>query len=432
MPDLAIISLGCSKNLVDTEHVLGELFTARFTLTPDPAKAEYLIINTCGFLKSARQETLSYVKDYPHQKIILIGCYTHFLSSNFFLKYPQIAGIISAKYYPQIARLITRIIKGKKIFKVEPAEKKYLEMPQRILSSPKTSYAYVKIADGCNNQCSYCLIPQIKGRYRSRQPKDILKEIKDLQQVPEIILLAQDTSGYGSDLNPQQSLAKLLKKIIKLNPSSQIRILYTYPEKITPELIEVIAKNKPIIKYLDIPWQHASPQILKQMRRSFDIAKTKELIKSLRQKIPGICLRTTFIVGFPGETEQDFQVLKEFVAEMRFDRVGVFEYSREKGTFAYHLPNQVSGEIKRQRREELMWLQQKISRQINKNFIGQKLEVLVEDYDPERKLYFGRSYRDCPEVDGGVFFSASEKITIGKKVLVDITKADDYDLRGKA
>lgn len=426
---LGIVSLGCPKNTADTETLLARI-PRNFRLT-NTDTAEVILINTCAFLKTAREEVYETIRKFKDKKVILVGCLTSLLKESVFEQYPQIYAVVSGAHYPDLAKILGEAAKGKKSFAVRPEPIKYLDLKGKQLITPP-SYAYLKIAEGCNNFCSFCLIPYLKGRYRSRPMASILNEAKQLigQGVKELILVAQNCGLYGIDLYQKNRLTDLLKKLNRIKGDFWIRVLYVYPEQITDELLETIAKSDKICRYLDIPLQHGDPEILKAMRRPYDAEKTLKVIEKIRSRIPDITLRTSLIAGFPGEKEKHFQNLLKFIEKIQFDHVGVFEYSREKGTKAYSLKCQAPAKTKKQRREKAMLLQQKISYNKNQSLVGQTRKVLVEYYDAGKQQYLGRLARFAPEVDGTVYLKSEKPLALNLFYDVRIAKAGPYDLYG--
>ena len=427
---VAVISLGCAKNLADMEGVLAGI-NPELQLVPYP-DAEIVFLNTCGFLKEARDEVYENLKMLTKKKVIFMGCLAGTIDKSFFEKYPQVCAIVSSANYLNIDEIFQEVLKGEKVFAVSPEPTDFEVLPGKQLLTSQ-SYAYVKIAEGCDNSCSYCLIPKLKGKYRSRKKEQILQEVEALVNfgVKEIILVAQDCGYYGVDLYGEMKLAELLEEITSINGDFWVRVLYVYPERINDELLKVLNDSKKICKYLDIPLQHGDRSILKKMKRVSDVAKIKENIKNIREKVPGIVLRTSFIVGFPGETEKEFLNLAEFVSDIEFDHVGVFKYSKEKGTAAYDFKGDVTKENKDERFNQLMTLQQKISLRKNRELEGKVVQVLVDHFDTEKKMYIGRSMRFAPEVDGEILIKSEKKLEQNMFYDVKITEGKEYDLLGE-
>lgn len=427
---IGVITLGCPKNTADTESLLAEL-PEYFELS-NVEDAELVLLNTCAFLKVARNEIFERLHELKKKKVILVGCYAGQLTEKTFDEYSQLYAIVSGSHYPEISEIVQQVSKGKKVFAVSEEPIRYVNMSGKMLITPK-SYAYVKIAEGCDNRCSFCLIPKLKGRYRSRPMLSIISEIKDLISlgVKEMILVAQDCGCYGVDLYGKKTLSELLQKITAINGKFWIRILYIYPERIDDELLKAMSKNDKICKYLDIPLQHGDSEILKAMRRPFLVEKTLEKIKNIREIMPDMSFRTSLIVGFPNETEKSFKNLLKFVKAINFDHVGAFEYSQEEGTDAATLADQILPKIKKQRRKEIMLLQQKISFAKNKKLVGRIFKTLVEKYDPKKKIYLGRSQKFAPEIDGNIIIKSKTPLALNEFYKVRIVKAEPYDLLGE-
>lgn len=432
---IGMINLGCDKNRIDTEIMLSSL-KDNFEIVNDPKISDVIVVNTCGFIEASKQESIDTILEMAKYKeknnckiLIATGCLTQRYGKELTELMPEIDIMLGVNNYDKLNESIISFLNSNKKIILCDKENSKVNQGERILTTGK-SCAYVRIAEGCNNNCTYCIIPQIRGRYRSRKIEDIIEEAKSLAKngVKEIILIAQDTTKYGIDIYGEKKLPELLRKLSIINELDWIRILYCYPEDITEELINEIAVNDKICKYLDIPIQHISNNILKAMRRK----STKELINSniqkLRERISNICLRTSIIVGFPGETEEDFQELKDFVKDIKFDKLGVFKYSQEEGTLAANMEKQIDEGVKEKRENELMIIQQEISKEKNFKKIGKTYKVLVEGYDD--MMWYGRSYEMAPEIDGQILFSSEQNIEIGSIVEVKITSALEYDLIG--
>ncbi|MFA7637608.1 MAG: 30S ribosomal protein S12 methylthiotransferase RimO, partial [Monoglobales bacterium] len=403
---IGFVSLGCPKNLTDTESMIG-LLAADNEIVANPQDADIIIINTCGFIDDAKQESIDTIIEMGKykemgrlRKLIVTGCLAQRYADEIFDELPEVDAVVGTSGYADIKDIIEQVEADQTVRHL-PDIDRTMPTVDRVLATPSYS-AYLKIADGCDNKCTYCIIPKLRGKYRSRTMEDIVSEAEKLAEkgVTELILIAQDTSNYGVDLYGKQSLHILLEKLSEIEKIKWIRVHYCYPEYIYQELIDVMAKNDKVCKYFDIPIQHASDKILKLMGRKTTRKECGSLIKMLREKVPGIVLRSTFITGFPGETEEDFNELKDFIEEMRFDRVGVFSYSAEEKTAAAKLPNQISPEVKEERKNKLMMIQQKISYENNKKKIGTVLEVLTEEKVDGK--FVGRSMGDSPEIDGTV------------------------------
>ncbi len=435
---VAIVSLGCPKNQVDAEAMLYKLKEGGYDIASEESQAEVIIINTCGFIEDAKQEAVNCILDAAEYKkngnakaIIVTGCLAERYKQEILKEMPEVDAVIGIGANMEIAETVTAALKGNAESKFPPKEQLDLNAP-RILGGYPFS-AYIKIADGCDNCCTYCAIPQIRGRMRSRKTEDVLSEAKRLAEggVKELIVVAQDTTAYGVDIYGESKLAELLRQLCKIEGLHWIRTLYTYPEKITDELIDTVASEEKLVKYFDIPLQHIDNTVLKRMNRKSTKEGVEALINKIRAKIPEVTLRTTFITGFPGETDEQFTLLHEFVKMKRFDRLGCFAYSDEEGTPAAEFDNQVDEQTKIDRSELIMDSQSLISAEKNDEKIGKTYEVLIEGYDDYIKCYFGRSSADAPEVDGKVFFTTDMPLVIGEFVKVRITDSLEYDLLGE-
>ncbi len=434
------ISLGCAKNLVDTEVMLGILRDNGIGLTPDPAEADILIVNTCSFIQSAKEESITTVLNMAEYKesgrcrsLIIAGCLGQRYKQELLDDIPEADAIIGTGAWNRIMEAVNETLRGNRVVIAGDEEIIYDEKTPRITTTPSYS-AYVKIAEGCNNNCAFCAIPMVRGRYRSRKIEDICAEVSHLvaRGVKEINLIAQDTTNYGHDLYGAPSLAKLLKEIVKIDGLKWVRSLYCYPSFFTDELIDVIASEDKICKYVDLPLQHAHNSVLRNMHRPDTREQIEALLKKIRERIPGVTIRSTFIVGFPGETAAQYQTLRDFIAAQRFDKVGVFTYSREEDTPAYNMPNQVPEDIMQERYHDLMSLQCKISEEMNQALEGKTLEVLVEGRDEEQQnIAYGRSYREAPEVDGQVYIENDTDSQPGDIVKVRIVQGFTYDIVGE-
>lgn len=434
------ISLGCAKNLVDTEVMLGILRDNGIGLTPDPAEADILIVNTCSFIQSAKEESITTVLNMAEYKesgrcrsLIIAGCLGQRYKQELLDDIPEADAIIGTGAWNRIMEAVNETLRGNRVVIAGDEEIIYDEKTPRITTTPSYS-AYVKIAEGCNNNCAFCAIPMVRGRYRSRKIEDICAEVSHLvaRGVKEINLIAQDTTNYGHDLYGAPSLAKLLKEIVKIDGLKWVRSLYCYPSFFTDELIDAIASEDKICKYVDLPLQHAHNSVLRNMHRPDTREQIEALLKKIRERIPGVTIRSTFIVGFPGETAAQYQTLRDFIAAQRFDKVGVFTYSREEDTPAYNMPNQVPEDIMQERYHDLMSLQCKISEEMNQALEGKTLEVLVEGRDEEQQnIAYGRSYREAPEVDGQVYIENDTDSQPGDIVKVRIVQGFTYDIVGE-
>lgn len=443
---IGVVSLGCPKNLVDSETMLGLIHEENYEITNDPSEAEIIIVNTCGFIESAKEESINtilqmaeYKKSGSCKYIIVTGCLSQRYAEELFSELPEADAIAGVEVYDEIGSIIKRVINGERFIMLERSKPDVIYTSKetflpRILTTPSYT-AYLKIAEGCDNCCSYCAIPKIRGPYRSKPMEQVLKEAKALADngVKELIVVAQDTTRYGEDLpGGKLLLADLLKELNKIESLKWIRVMYCYPNNFTDELIETFASLDKVCKYVDLPLQHASNRLLAAMNRYDTREEVETLLAKLRKRIPGIVIRTTFIVGFPGETDADFEELKEFVEQQRFENAGVFAYSQEEGTVAGAMPNQIPDEIKQERYHELMALQAQISEEIHKDTEGQTLEVLVEGIEEDGSgLHYGRSYREAPDIDGLVFIENPGDIKPGCFVKVNILQGFTYESVGE-
>mgnify|MGYP001276918067 FL=1 len=443
---IGVVSLGCPKNLVDSETMLGLIREENYEITNDPSEAEIIIVNTCGFIESAKEESINtilqmaeYKKSGSCKYIIVTGCLSQRYAEELFNELPEADAIAGVEVYDEIGSIIKRVMNGERFIMLERSKPDVIYTSKetflpRILTTPSYT-AYLKIAEGCDNCCSYCAIPKIRGPYRSKPMEQVLKEAKALADngVKELIVVAQDTTRYGEDLpGGKLLLADLLKELNKIESLKWIRVMYCYPNNFTDELIETFASLDKVCKYVDLPLQHASNRLLASMNRYDTREEVETLLAKLRKRIPGIVIRTTFIVGFPGETDADFEELKEFVEQQRFENAGVFAYSQEEGTVAGAMPNQIPDEIKQERYHELMALQAQISEEIHKDTEGQTLEVLVEGIEEDGSgLYYGRSYREAPDIDGLVFIENPGDIEPGCFVKVNILQGFTYESVGE-
>ena len=439
MTKMGFISLGCSKNLVDTEVMLYNLHAAGFEITPNEEEAEIIVINTCGFIESAKQESIDNILDSAELKkwgkcrhIIATGCLVERYREEVMEQLPEIDALLGVGSLSDIVTACEAVMRGEKFVSFADKEKSKLGGDRIITTEPHT--AYLKIAEGCDNRCTYCAIPLIRGKLRSRTIEDIVKEAQDLEEmgVKELNLIAQDTTRYGLDLYGEYSLARLVRAITEETSIPWIRLLYCYPDKITDELISELKNNPRLVKYMDIPIQHISDSVLAGMNRHGDGATIRSAVKRLRDAVPGITLRTTAMVGFPGETEKDFEELCEFVKEAKFDRFGAFTFSPEEGTPAAEMSGEVDEQTKQNRYDILMQTQLTAIEDKSASMIGKTLKVLCDGYDTVAEIYYGRSEADAPDVDGRVYFKAPRKINAGAFVEVKITEALDYDLVGEA
>ena len=438
MTKVGFISLGCCKNLVDTEVMLFNLHSAGFEITPDEEEAEIIVINTCGFIESAKQEAIDNILDAAELKkwgkcrhIIATGCLVERYREDVMNEMPEIDALVGIGSLCDIAEACKAVMRGEKYTSFRDKETMDLGGDRIITTEPHT--AYLKVSEGCDNLCTYCAIPLIRGGHRSRTIEDIVSEAKDLEKmgIKELNLIAQDTTRYGLDIYGEYSLAKLVKAITKETNIPWIRLLYCYPDKITDELIEELRSNDRLVKYMDIPVQHIADSVLKRMNRHGGKALILETIKRLRERVPDIVLRTTAMVGFPGETDEDFTELCEFVKETKFERFGAFTFSPEEGTAAAEMTDQIDEQVKQDRYDVLMQTQLTVSEEKNAENIGKTLTVLCDGYDRIAEIYYGRSYADAPDVDGKVYFKSKNKVNPGEFVSVKVTEALDYDLIGE-
>ena len=439
---VGFVSLGCPKNQLDTEVMLAHIAQAGYTITPEESEADVVIVNTCAFIESAKQEAIDNILDVAWLKenanlkaLIVTGCLPERYREELLTEMPEIDAVLGVGSIHNITEAIEAALA-----KTEEKYARFDDKEKLVLGGDRVvttgdAYAYLKISEGCNNRCAYCAIPYIRGNMRSRTVEDIVAEAKTLDEmgIKELILVAQDTSAYGFDLYGEYALPRLIRAITDATEIPWIRLLYCYPDKITPELVAEMAQNDRVVKYIDIPLQHASDPVLARMNRHGDSSCIKDAIHRLRDGVPGIVLRTTFITGFPGETEEDFEALCRFVKEEKFECVGVFPYSREEGTPAYDMPDQIDAQIAQNRADILMATQAEISENWKQSFVGKTEHVLCEGYDVVAEAYFGRTRCDAPEIDGKVYFTspAGTKYEEGEMVDVKITAAMDYDLVGE-
>lgn len=430
---ISLINHGCAKNLVDSELLLGILEKNGYSITLDEQDAEIVIINTCSFIHDAEKESVQSILEMVNEgkKVIVAGCLSQKHKEELKEAIPEISGMIGTSNLYDIVKVIKNINSKKEYTSIidEPPKYTYPEDIKRQQITMGAS-SYLKIGEGCNYQCGYCIIPKLRGKYVSRPIENIVKEAEELvnKGVTEIILIAQDTSSYGIDLYGKQALPKLLEELNKIENLSWIRIMYAYPTQMTDELIEAIARLDKVVKYIDIPLQHSHPRVLESMRRP--VMDYRKLVEKIRKKIPGVSIRTSLIVGYPGETEEEFEHLYQFVKDVKFDRMGAFEYSREKNTYSYALKGQVPAKIKKQRRKRLMELQQKISLKNNEKYINKTIKCIVEGYTDDGVIIL-RSEHDAPEIDGVVYAHSDQNVVPGDIETVKITKVDEYDLFGE-
>ncbi len=426
---VGIVSLGCAKNQVDAEMLLFTLRGRGYTIVDDPAKADAVIVNTCGFIDSAKQESIDEIIELGNLKregkikaIIVTGCLAERYQDEITKQLYEIDAAVGIGANEQIADVVEQVLGGSDTLELFPDK---LDLPLeggRVLSTPFYT-AYLKIAEGCDNKCTFCAIPMIRGKFRSRKIENLIEEAKGLAAdgVRELNIIAQDTTRYGEDLYGKPSLDKLLTELCKIDGLHWIRVLYCYPDSITDELIDVMAREEKIVNYIDLPLQHCNSEILRKMHRRGDRASLTALLNKMREKIPNVIFRSTFITGFPGETEEQFEELAEFAKEMNFQRLGCFAYSQEEGTPAAKMPDQLDDDVKQQRADIIMEHQQQVMAEYCESLLDTDIEVLVEGFDRLAECWYGRTYADAPEVDGCVFFTSPQKPQIGSFVTVHIT-----------
>ena len=448
---VGFVSLGCSKNLIDTEIAIGHFKDNNYEIENDPNKADIIVINTCGFIASAKEEAINTILEMAEYKkknckyLIAMGCLVQRYYDDLVKSLPEVDLFIKIDEYGQMWQKIQDLVENNKVEKsttktiTKVSEIEQLPMPKfdefydRVITTGK-NYAYLKIGEGCSNMCTYCAIPYIRGKFISRKMEEILDEAKMLASkgIKELIVIAQDTTKYGVDIYGEPKLAKLLQQLSEIDGIEWIRFLYSYPEGITDKLIKTVKENEKICKYFDIPIQHISNKVLKRMNRKTDKEQIENLITKIRKEIPNVVLRTSLIVGFPGETEKDFEELEKFVEKTKFDKLGTFMYSKEEGTPAEKLPNQIHGNTKKSRYNKIMAIQQKISNENLKNKIGQNVKVLIEDISFDGKYLIGRTSQDVPEEDGIIYIENNNfENKVNTFVDVEIIDVRDYDLIGK-
>ena len=435
---IGFISLGCPKNLIDTEIMLRRLVDSGYEITPEETEADIVIVNTCAFTEEAKLESIdnildiAWLKEHGHlKKIICTGCMAERYGNEIRSELPEVDAIVGVGSIKEIEKAVEAVEKGEFFDSRLPKD----ELPlggDRLVTTPEYT-AYLKIAEGCDNRCAFCAIPGIRGRFRSRPMEDIVAEAKELEKlgVKELTLVAQDTTRYGLDLYGEYKTAELIENILRETEIPWIRTLYCYPDKITDDFLRVMRDNPRVVKYVDMPIQHITDSMLKAMNRHGDAATVKNAVARLRREIPGLTLRTTLMVGFPGETEEDFDALCEYINEARFDRLGVFTFSPEEGTKAFSMPDQIDKQTKQDRMDRAMALQADIAASLNEEKIGSVQKVLCEGFDAVSEAYYGRSEADAPEIDGKIWFTSDRKIAPGEFIDVKINEALDYDLVGE-
>lgn len=441
---IAFVSLGCDKNTVDSEIMIELLAEKGYEIVKDDAQAEVIIVNTCGFIQDAKEESINtliemgqYKKTGCLRALIAAGCLAERYADEIFQELPEVDAVVGTGSYEQIVEAVERLVHGaQEVRLLEDAAVRDLGYRKRVLTTPGY-YGYVKIAEGCDNHCTYCVIPKLRGPYRSRKEEDILREVEDLAKegVRELMIVAQDITKYGMDWDGTAHLAPLVRRIAQVDGIRWIRLLYCYPEDITEEFVQAIRMEPKIVHYIDMPIQHCEDRILKRMGRHHTKEQLYQVIRRLREAIPDIAIRTTLITGFPGETEEEFQSMCDFVKEIRFDRLGVFAYSQEEDTPAALLPDQIPEEEKQRRRDILMELQQRISSEKSQELVGKRLEVMIEgeipgEGDEEVRVYSARTYRDAPDIDGFLFLSSPDSYLSGEFTEAEVVGAYEYDLMG--
>lgn len=437
--NILFISLGCDKNLVDSEVMLGMLADKGYYFTDDETRADVVVVNTCCFINDAKEESINTILEMAELKksgqvkaLIVTGCLAQRYQEEIQEEIEEVDAIIGTSAIEAIVDTLEEVLSGHRKNHIEALDKAPAGGRRRIVTTGGY-YAHLKIAEGCNKHCTYCIIPKIRGNYRSIPMEELLSEARQLVQggVRELILVAQETTLYGVDLYGKKSLPRLLKELCRIEELEWIRLLYCYPEEITQELIQTIREEPKICHYLDIPIQHGSDQVLKRMGRHTDTAQIRQLISTIREEIPDICIRTTFITGFPGETEKDHENTMEFINEMEFDRLGVFTYSPEEDTPAAEMEHQIEEEVKKKRQEEIMELQQEIAFAAAENMVGKTLTAMIEGKVADEDAYVARTYKDAPGVDGYLFIHTDRQLMSGDFLPVLITGSNEYDLIGE-
>ncbi len=435
---VGMVSLGCSKNLVDSERMLYKLRKNGYELVTEPGLADVAVVNTCGFIQSAKEEAIETIlelaklkEDGTLKKIVITGCLVERYKEEIGEQFPEADAVIGIGDTKDIVDVINDVMKDERVLRFSP--KLDAELTGDRIISTLPFFSYLKVAEGCSNCCTYCAIPQIRGKFRSVPMEDVIKEAETLAEngVTELIVIAQDTSRYGEDLYGVSKLPELLRELCKIDKLKWIRTLYCYPERITDELLDTIASEPKLVKYLEIPIQHCNGDILSRMNRWGNTEELEALFSHIREKIPGVILRTTLITGFPGETEEQFNELAEFIQRIRFDRLGCFAYSREDGTKSYDFPDQIEPEVAAHRAEIIMEQQMLISCENNEKQLDKTFTAVVEGFDRFGECWFGRTANDAPDIDGKVFFTSERPLAVGEFVNIRITDTLDYDLIGE-
>lgn len=432
---VGMVSLGCSKNQVDGEIMLSLIQRDGYELCGDAEQCDVVIINTCAFIEDAKRESIENILEFCELKrqgvikaVVVTGCLAERYQQELVTEIPEADVILGIGRNTDIVNAIDQALQGERVVEFAPKDELVMDAERVLTNAPY--YAYIKLADGCDNRCTYCAIPNIRGRFRSRKMENILEEVRRFaaQGVTEMNLVAQDTTRYGEDIYGKLMLPELIREVCKVDGVHWVRILYCYPQRVTDELLEVMASEPKVVKYMDVPVQHASGRILKAMNRRDDYDYLRNLMQKIREKIPGVVLRTTFITGFPGETEEDFAEMTRLVKEVKFERVGCFTYSPEDGTPAYSMPEQLDEETKRRRADIVMSEQLAIAEEFARSWIGRELEVVVEGLNEETGIYYGRSYMDAPDIDTRVYFDSPYEHETGEYVMVTVTGSQGYDL----
>ena len=432
---VGMMSLGCSKNQVDGEIMLSLIQRDGYELCGDAEQCDVVIINTCAFIEDAKRESIENILEFCELKrqgvikaVVVTGCLAERYQQELVTEIPEADVILGIGRNTDIVNAIDQALQGERVVEFAPKDELVMDAERVLTNAPY--YAYIKLADGCDNRCTYCAIPNIRGRFRSRKMENILEEVRRFaaQGVTEMNLVAQDTTRYGEDIYGKLMLPELIREVCKVDGVHWVRILYCYPQRVTDELLEVMASEPKVVKYMDVPVQHASGRILKAMNRRDDYDYLRNLMQKIREKIPGVVLRTTFITGFPGETEEDFAEMTRLVKEVKFERVGCFTYSPEDGTPAYSMPEQIDEETKHRRADIVMSEQLAIAEEFARSWIGRELEVVVEGLNEETGIYYGRSYMDAPDIDTRVYFDSPYEHETGEYVMVTVTGSQGYDL----